>query len=512
VLFNSYEFIFLFLPLTFVLFWYGGRSIRWRLGLLTAGSYAFYSWWQFSSWSDFVHTLFIRSWPDLTASVWHWRFTIVMLLSSSVDYWAARWMVRTPTQRGWQRRMLLALSLTANLGLLGFFKYAGFFSQIASEISQFVGGGSLPVFSLVLPVGISFYTFESMSYVIDVYRGVARPAKSYLDYACFISFFPHLVAGPIIRYSDILHQFRDANWVRRSPDWDQVRIGLVFLTIGMAKKLLIADPIATWINPLWNALTTGETLGLAGSWGAVLGYTFRIYFDFSGYSDMAVGLGHLFAVRLPQNFNSPYRATDPSDFWRRWHITLSAWLRDYLYIPLGGNRTHQARNLFVTMLLGGLWHGAAWLFVLWGVWHGLLLAGFHLLKKLGLVPSNERPLGYWFNRQLTFLLIVVGWVFFRAADVKGGNYGLDSLLPAFEMIGQMIGLGGLASGANVPRLPLAFWGAIVACWAWCNFAPNSFQVAHNVGTARRYAVLAGATMAVCLLQFGARVDFLYFRF
>ena len=230
---------------------------------------------------------------------------------------------------------MLALSLSVNLGLLAFFKYSGFFSQVANDLCRAFAGAGFPVFSVILPVGISFYTFESMSYVIDIYRGVATPAHSYLDYACFISFFPHLVAGPIIRYSDILHQFRDSTWRRLRPDWQQVNVGLMFLTIGMVKKLFVADLIAVRINPLWDALGRGEILGMAGSWAAALGYTFRIYFDFSAYSDMAVGLGHLFAVRLPQNFDSPYKATDPIDFWRRWHITLSSWLRDYLYIPLG---------------------------------------------------------------------------------------------------------------------------------------------------------------------------------
>jgi D-alanyl-lipoteichoic acid acyltransferase DltB (MBOAT superfamily) len=317
MLFNSYEFVFVFLPLAFALFWYGGRSLRWRLTLLTTASYAFYSWWQFASWEDFAGTFCILSADDLLASLWRWRFTLIMLASSSIDYWAAKAIVGSPPEKRWRRGLLLALSLAANLGLLAFFKYSGFFTQIASDLSSFLGGGSLPVVALLLPVGISFYTFESMSYVIDIYRGVARPAKSYLDYACFIAFFPHLVAGPIIRYSDILHQFRDATWKRPGPDWEQVNIGLLLFTFGMAKKLLIADVIAMNINPLWGDFAAGGNLGLVGSWAAVLGYTFRIYFDFSGYSDMAVGLGHLFGVRLPQNFNSPYKATDPSDFWRR---------------------------------------------------------------------------------------------------------------------------------------------------------------------------------------------------
>ncbi|MGO8690116.1 MAG: MBOAT family O-acyltransferase [Thermoguttaceae bacterium] len=514
MLFNSYEFLLVFLPLAFVLFWYGGRSIRWRLGLLTFASYLFYSWWQFRSWDDFIGTFHAQSLEELAVNLWHWRFTIIMLLTSSVDYWAARWIVAAPPQSKARRRALLALSLSANLGLLGFFKYFGFFTQITNDLSQFVGGGPLPVVALILPVGISFYTFESMSYVIDIYRGVATPAKSYLDYACFISFFPHLVAGPIIRYSDMLHQFRDANWVRPRPDWSQVNVGLLFFTIGMAKKLLIADIIAQNINPLWAAFGTGSSLGVAGSWAAVLGYTFRIYFDFSAYSDMAVGIGHMFAVKLPQNFNSPYKATDPIDFWRRWHISLSSWLRDYLYFPLGGNRTgKQVRNLMITMLLGGLWHGAAWLFVIWGAWHGLLLVVFHKLRNWRLVPSNDRRLGYWFNRQLTFFLVVIGWVFFRAADVRTSSYGYSSVSSAVEMMAQMIGWHGSHHAAELSILPgYGFWAAMAACWLWCNFAPNSFEVAYTVKLRKRYALLAGAIMGLCILRLGTPVDFLYFRF
>ena len=412
-----------------------------------------------------------------------------------------------------RRRLLLALSLTANLGLLGFFKYFGFFTQIANDLARFLGGGPVPVMAMVLPVGISFYTFESMSYVIDVYRGIARPAKSYLDYACFISFFPHLVAGPIIRYSDILHQFRDVHWVQRRPDWSQVNVGLLFFTMGMVKKLLIADALAARINPLWDLAGSHTSLGALASWTAVVGYTFRIYFDFSGYSDMAVGIGHLFGVRLPQNFNSPYKATDPSDFWRRWHMTLSLWLRDYLYIPLGGNRKgNLARNLMITMFLGGLWHGAAWLFILWGCWHGLLLTVFHFLKKRGWVPSNERALGHWFNRQVTFLLVVLGWVLFRAADVHRGDYGLASILPAFSLLADMVGLHGWRPPANVLLSFDKFWALLGCCWLWCNFVPNSFEIAYSAPLRKRYAALAGVAMALCILELGMPVDFLYFRF
>jgi D-alanyl-lipoteichoic acid acyltransferase DltB (MBOAT superfamily) len=512
LLFNSYEFVLLFLPVAFGLFWYGGRSLTWRLAFLTFASYFFYSWWQFDSWDQFAASLRIWEKGGIARFLHDWRFTLVMIASSSVDYFGAKLMARLPATNKAGRRALLALSLAANLGLLAFFKYAGFFSSIANGIDRAIGGKGFSIWTVVLPVGISFYTFESMSYVIDVYRGLAKPARGYLDYACFISFFPHLVAGPIIRWSDILHQFRDVHWRARDPDWEQVNLGLIFFTIGMAKKLLIADYLAREIAPLWKALADGKALGVAGAWAAVLGYTFRIYFDFSGYSDMAVGIGHLFSVRLPQNFDSPYKATDPSDFWRRWHITLSTWLRDYLYFPLGGSRRGQVntvRNLMITMLLGGLWHGAAWLFVIWGAWHGLLLSAWHLMKRFKLTVSNDNPVSYWANRQITFFLVIVGWVFFRAADVNTKSYGLPSIRPAFTMLKEMFVIHRHAKGVVVTPL---LSGLIGFCWIWSNFAPNSNQVAYDRPMRRRYAVAAGAVMAVCAIHFGVKLDFLYFRF
>ncbi len=403
------------------------------------------------------------------------------------------------------RKALLAASMTANLGLLAIFKYFGFFTQIASGLSQAVGAGKLPIVELILPVGISFYTFESMSYTIDVYRGIAKPAASYLDYACFVSMFPHLVAGPIIRYSDILHQFReDDRFTRPAPEWGRVGRGLVFLTIGLAKKMLIADRLAEWVNPLWADFHVGHPMRIGACWAAVLGYTYQIYFDFSGYSDMAVGLGHMFMIKFPQNFDSPYKATDASDFWRRWHITLSTFLRDYLYIPLGGNRRgsiFQYRNLMITMLLGGLWHGAGWHFVFWGGWWGLMLVVHHAVRKRDWLPSNDRLEGYWFNRCLTFFLAVVGWVFFRA----------DNLPAAWRMLGRMF-VAVRDHGRDLVKEPGQMWVIIGLCCIWCSFFPNSFEVAENIKLKKRYAVLAGATLAFCVLSFGQRSVFLYFQF
>ncbi len=503
MLFNSYEFLLLFLPGVFALFWGGSRSVRYRLMVLTAASYFFYSWWQFDGIDDFLRSFQFGSWGGIKSMLWHWRFTLIMLISTSVDYFAAKLIASTPAPIA--RKALLAASMTANLGLLAFFKYFGFFTQIASTVSQAVGAGKLPIIELILPVGISFYTFESMSYTIDVYRGLAKPAASYLDYACFVSMFPHLVAGPIIRYSDILHQFReDDRFTRRAPEWNRVGLGLLFLTMGLAKKMLIADRLAEWINPYWSGFHLGKPLRVTTCWAAVLGYTYQIYFDFSGYSDMAVGLGHMFMIKFPQNFDSPYKATDASDFWRRWHITLSTFLRDYLYIPLGGNRRgsfFQYRNLLITMLLGGLWHGAAWHFVVWGGWWGLMLVGHHFMSRRKWLPSTERLSGYWFNRCLTFFLVVVGWVFFRAADLPAAGRMLKNLFGLVH-----------SKGHSLSSPTSALWVTLALCCVWCSFLPNSFEVAENLKLRKRYAVLAGATLAMCVLSLGQRSVFLYFQF
>ncbi|MBC8108937.1 MAG: MBOAT family protein [Anaerolineae bacterium] len=474
MLFNSYEFLFAFLPLTFILYWFCGRGVHWRMTVLALASYAFYAWWD-------------------------WRFMFLMIAGTSVNYLAAKRMVKLESSDGARgKRALLIAPIVVNLSLLAVFKYFGFFSRIASELSQFLHGGPLPVVALILPIGISFYTFEAISYIIDVYRGVTKPARSFLEYTCFISMFPRLIAGPIVRYADLEAQFaahRAGEFDQQfGPPADHLRVGLLLLTMGMVKKVLIADRLALAIGPWWSA----SSLGLADSWAAVLGYAFQIYFDFSGYSDIAVGLAHLFGFRLPQNFNSPYQATDPIDFWRRWHMTLSSWLRDYLYIPLGGNRRgRRTRNLMLTMLLGGLWHGAAWQFIAWGGWHGLLLVGTHWLTR-GADPDRPRHVArLWISRQITFALVVAGWVLFRAD-------GLDS---AGRMFGALFGAGGAATtSASSVLIVCAF------LWVWVNFVPNSFQIAYRTPPRLRYAVIAGSALACCAVFFGTKTDFLYFQF
>ena len=255
---------------------------------------------------------------------------------------------------------------------------------------------------VILPAGISFYTFQTMSYSIDVYRGHAHAERNFWKFAGFVSFFPHLVAGPITRHNQLLPQLET---IQKNGVKSKYEDGIYLFVLGLAKKILIADQIAIIINPL---IDSKLPLDFVSSWLVLLGFTFQLYFDFSGYSDMAIGLARLLGVELPQNFNSPYTSKNPSEFWKKWHITLSAWLRDYLYISLGGNKKRRYLNLFITMLLGGLWHGANWTFVLWGAYHGTLLIIYHLLSK-----SWDSLNGY-IQRTFTFILVTIGWLFFRA--------------------------------------------------------------------------------------------------
>jgi alginate O-acetyltransferase complex protein AlgI len=462
VLFNSYVFLFLFLPL-FALFWWAPFfSRRSRLVGLAIASYVFYGYWD-------------------------WRFTSLMFLSTVIDYTAGARIHGATLPRN--RRFWLVSSLACNLGLLAFFKYSGFFARGLNAFANWVHlGQTLPELDIVLPVGISFYTFQSMSYSIDIYRGRARPTAGFWHFAAYVSMFPQLIAGPIVRYAEIETQLREASL---PPNAMRVVLGIQFFVIGLAKKLLIADVAATQINPIFEGQVPQTA---ATAWLAALGYTAQIYFDFSGYSDMAVGLGHILGFRLPQNFDSPYKSRSISEFWRRWHMTLSFWLRDYLYIPLGGSRHGRLltlRNLAITMLLGGLWHGAAWTFVFWGFLHGVFLIIDNAWKAIG------RPLHRAPATALTFLAVVVGWVFFRSP-----TFG-----QAFDLLGAMVGTNGLGTiDASIARDFLLVTGALGIAFV----APNSWEV--RVRMTRARAVALGAILVVCVLQLSAASPFLYFQF
>jgi alginate O-acetyltransferase complex protein AlgI len=465
VLFNSYIFLLVFLPLTLAGWWLlPGR--RARLLFLTVASYVFYGWWDY-------------------------RFVPLMILSTSADFLAGAAIARSTDRR--HRTVWLVLLLGFNLGILAVFKYFDFFAGTLNGIGRALGFAvDLPLMHLVLPVGISFYTFNSISYTIDVYRGRLRPARSFLEFSSFVAMFPHLVAGPIVRYADMGHQFEN---LERRPDSGEWVTGVWLLVIGMAKKVLVADVLAGGlVDPLWQQamhLDTGE------AWLATLGYTLQIYFDFSGYSDMAVGLAFLLGFKFPQNFDSPYQSRNVAEFWRRWHMSLSYWLRDYLYFPLGGSHGggwRTARNLVVTMFLGGLWHGAAWTFVVWGLFHGGMLAAHARLRHLGFVPRS--PV---LARLATFLAVMIGWVFFRSRTL--GEAG--SMLAT--MSGLHPGPGGFEYLVTPPILLLTA-AALALVW----FAPNTWAI--RFPRSRPAALALAILLAICLLQFSVPSPFLYFQF
>ena len=351
-----------------------------------------------------------------------------MLASTLVDYGCGKLITKEGASRQ-QKLTGLWVSVVVNLAVLGFFKYTLFFAESAGVLSNLFGMGeiSTPEFfkHVILPVGISFYTFQSMSYSIDLYRGQAQPARNFIDFACYVSMFPQLVAGPIVRYGNVADQLRN-----RTHTVEGFVEGFTRFNFGFAKKIILANPLGSIADACFSA---GEgALNPLMAWVGVTAYAFQIYFDFSAYSDMALGLGRMFGFRFLENFNSPYRAKSITEFWQRWHISLSTFLRDYLYIPLGGNRKGTARtyaNLLLVMLIGGLWHGAQWTFVIWGGLHGLLLVGERLCKDrlwIEKIPNFVRV-------ALVFLVLLVTWVFFRAENLEvtfrylGAMFGVTSV-------------------------------------------------------------------------------------
>jgi alginate O-acetyltransferase complex protein AlgI len=438
-----------------------------RLAFLTGSSWFFYAWWD-------------------------WRYLPVLVLATSVDYVAALWILRTETEA--RRRLLLAASLSTNIGILAYFKYAGFFLGSLNGVGRAVGlGAQLPSLHVVLPIGISFYTFNSMSYTIDVFRRRVEPTRNLLEYTTFVGLFPHLIAGPIVRFTDLADQLR-----RLTPRLtsEQASLGVFFLSCGLVKKLLIADQLHPYVTQLYAA---HAHLGLLTGWAAAVGYSLELYFDFSGYSDMAVGLAWLLGFRFPQNFNSPFKAQNISDFWRRWHMSLSSWFRDYLFIPLGGSQQGARRtvvNLVVTMFLAGLWHGAAWTFVVWGLVHGTLLGGHAVLRRAGLTPRSAT-----FNRIVTFAFICAAFVIFRA----------PSLPVAGDVLSAMAGLHGLdAAGRLDLLLPIKFGVLIAALLVFVNVAPNTWQI--NIRPRILHGLATGLAAAIAVMTIAQPHPFIYFQF
>jgi alginate O-acetyltransferase complex protein AlgI len=495
MLFNSYAFILAFLPIT-VLVYHALRRIafdRAAIGWLVLASLFFYGWW------NPVYLLLLVS-------------LIV------VNFAAVWWLIGLRNGRPQARGLALAVGVAGNLAVLAYFKYADF---AAANIHAVIG--IVPLLApIVLPLGISFFTFQKIALLADTYQGKV-PRLNFLDYALFVTFFPQLIAGPIVHHSEVMPQFHRRGRVGA----DSIALGVAIFTIGLAKKVLLADAIAVYATPQFDAAAAGDALSAVAAWTAALAYTLQLYFDFSGYSDMAVGAALLFGIRLPLNFASPYKAENIIEFWRRWHMTLSRFLRDYLYIPLGGNRRGTTRryvNLLITMVLGGIWHGAGWTFMIWGLLHGLFLVINHgwraLRRRVGGRFARPHAGARVAGRGLTFLLVVLAWTIFRA----------DGVHSAAAMVTAMVGRNGIGLGTVISEQATAwlFIGALLSL-VW--FAPNTQEITGyvppaGIGSEPRgrwpdalrwwpsagWAVLCGGLFASSFMSLSKVSEFLYFQF
>jgi alginate O-acetyltransferase complex protein AlgI len=482
MVFSSHIFVFYFLPL--VLCAYYLLPYRARTALIALASYVFYGW---------------------ANPFW----AVIMFFGSSVDYVCGLLLLKLsglPDERGLPpvihkelprtraMKLVLTLSIVTNLGLLAAFKYTGFVAENINALSQLLGGSDqlVPVLHLVLPVGISFYTFKAMSYAIDVYRGDARPMRRFTDYMCFEAFFPDLVAGPIIRYASMEEQMRV-----REHTLPKFARGVAFFALGMAKKIVIANPLGHVADTSFAA----GPLHWFDAWYGLVSYALQIYFDFSGYSDMAIGLALMLGFVLMQNFDAPYKSRSITEFWRRWHISLSTWLRDYLYIPLGGNRKGERRtyiNLITVMLLGGLWHGASWNFVIWGAIHGSALA---LERAFGKSLRLPQPL----QVAATFFVVCLAWVFFRAPTLSAALHYTASL---FGLSAPAPGANAVAGAVYTPYYQLMFCFALAIAF----LAPTTWEFTERLTAPRAVAALSMLGVSVLLMWTQTVNPFLYFQF
>lgn len=492
MLFNSYVFIFLFLPVTFAV-WRALCAKRKLLGAiywLLAASLFFYGYWN----------------PP---------YLLLLLASIAVNFMIQKKIAESRPSKLSKKYMIAGVAL--NLALIGYYKYANFFAENLAPLF----GAQWQGLEIFLPLGISFFTFQQIACLVDTYHGKLG-VMPFRHYALFVSFFPQLIAGPIVLADEIIPQFSDKKIFALS--WKNIYIGAALFAIGLFKKVAIADTFSPYAA---IAFDEGHVLTFIDAWGGALAYTLQLYFDFSGYSDMAMGLASFFNIKIPQNFNSPYKSTSIIEFWRRWHMTLSAFLRDYLYIPLGGNRKGKARryiNLTMTMLLGGLWHGAGWTFVIWGGLHGLFLVINHFWRAH--CPVRLPKFAGWL---ITSVSIVAAWVFFRAETVGQallilkGMAGLNGfLLPAYFLPSQIIGL---VESFGVPvlkgdtlilcgqRLILYITLAVLAC----TFLPNATELAGKIHSLSKSKLLFFSMFIGCILTYlflclNNVSEFLYFQF
>ena len=471
MVFSSNVFLFLFLPLFLGVYYL--LPFRWKSAWILAASYGLYGWWRF----DFL-----------------WLLIGVTLAGYGAALAIAR--ARQPA-----KRWLLAGAVALDLGALAYFKYANFGVASFNAVVRELGFQPFAWAPVLLPIGLSFFTFHAISYVVDVYRGEEPPTHNLLDFAAFIALFPHLIAGPVLKYNLLADQFR-----HRSHSFEQFSLGAQRFMVGFAKKVLIADSIA----PIANAAFAVPSPTLADAWLGALAYTLQLFFDFSGYSDMAIGLASMIGFRFPENFNHPYISRSITEFWRRWHMSLSSWLREYLYISLGGNRKGRGRtyfNLWATMVLGGLWHGANWTFLLWGTWHGSILAFERWLGERKL----WRPVAPLLGVAGTMLLVMLGWVMFRAENVGvalrmyGGMLGLNGVKLSDALAWQVTGSGVATMLLAVVIVYLApLWPALV----------DRARSAPNVALATGVSMLSMPLFLLSVLKLSAQsyTPFLYFQF
>ncbi|MDH5636905.1 MAG: MBOAT family protein [Nitrospinota bacterium] len=492
MLFTSYGYIFLFIPVTFVGYFGLNYLKLTRLAKVWLGltSLFFYGYWN----------------PDY----------LLLLMGSIVFNYLSAIMISYHRGRGATSHQTASLlfSVTANLGLLGYFKYYDFF--VSSINTAFAS--DMELLHIVLPLGISFFTFTQIAFLVDTSRGRASE-YSFDNYMLFVTFFPHLLAGPIIHHKEMMPQFDRLR--NKFINHKHISKGIYLFFIGLAKKLVIADSIAVWANAGFDS---GESLSFIQAWETSLAFSFQLYFDFSGYTDMALGVAMVFNIILPQNFNSPYKAADIQDFWRRWHMTLSRFLRDYVYIPLGGNRVGEAgvmANLVLTFVIGGLWHGAGWTFILWGLMHGVALV-IHRIWKISGMEMN-RYLGVF----VTFMFVNAAWVLFRAPTFD----------TAIQVYSSMLGLNGFSAGVAMPMgylktalinilspmnmisvtmkfiwIPFCIYSWIPICMAVVFLMPNSTQMISKFNPGRRQLVFIGAVMAFLLLRLSTISEFIYYQF
>jgi len=447
--FNTTLFL-LFFVVFFVLYSFVFLKHFPRLYLILAGSFVFYAGWNY-------------------------RFIPLIIFSAVVDYYVAIAILEAKRQS--IKKILLAISISANLGLLGIFKYADFALQSAADLLSFFGYQvSTPTLALVLPVGISFYTFQSMSYTIDVYRGVFMPRKGLLQFTAALSFFPQLVAGPILRARQILPQFD----TMPKPTWAGSKHGLVLITIGLTKKTL-ADLLAAPAAAVFDIdTTTAASLSWVETFTGVLAFAGQIYGDFSGYSDMAIGIGLLLGFNIPMNFRLPYFALSPVEFWRRWHISLSTWLPDYLYISLGGKRKRRYLNIMITMVLGGLWHGAGWNFLAWGFFHGCLIVATHVLSTLQFLERFVHSRNWWIRIMkwgMTTYVVLIGWIIFRAVNIdlafdlvmnlhRPGSLSVSSPIAAFTVM-HVFDYIVIRYGEKIETRAALLWSSLILLQFFC---------------------------------------------